>query len=340
LAVSFRDSKVLCLAIVAVIAATVAATPASASGRAFAFAPYVDTSLYPPLNLKTTARATGVRYFSLAFVLSGGGCKASWGGVTALADERAIAPQLKSLRALRGDALASFGGANGTELALACPSAESLAAQYQAVITKYKLQRIDFDIEGGAVGDSSANIRRGKAIAMLQRSARAAGRKLAVSFTLPALPTGLTAEGIALLRATINAGAKISIVNAMAMDYGDAAAPNPKGRMGYYAIKLAGSLKGQLHRLYPKLSTAKLWGMVGVTPMIGVNDSPSEIFMPADASQLVKFASSKHLGMLALWSAGRDKQCPGGAKAWAQATCSSVAQSPFEFSKLFKRFTG
>ena len=80
--------------------------------------------------------------------------------------------------------------------------------------------------------------------------------------------------------------------------------------------------------------------MVGVTPMIGVNDSPSEIFMPADASQLVKFASSKHLGMLALWSAGRDKQCPGGAKAWAQATCSSVAQSPFEFSKLFKRFTG
>ena len=44
--------------------------------------------------------------------------------------------------------------------------------------------------------------------------------------------------------------------------------------------------------------------------------------------------------MLAFWSAGRDKQCPGGAKAWAEATCSSIAQSPFEFSKLFKRFAG
>ena len=318
----------------------VAAAPASASGRAFAFAPYVDTSLYPPLNLKTAARASGIRYFSLAFVLSGGGCNASWGGVTPVSSERTIAPQLKSLRALRGDALASFGGANGTELALACPSAESLAAQYQAVITKYKLQRIDFDIEGGAVGDSAANIRRGEAIAILQRSARAAGRKLAVSFTLPVLPTGLTAEGFGLMRATIKTGAKVSIVNGMAMDYGDAAAPNPRGRMGYYAIKVAGSLKSQLHRLYPKLTTARLWAMVGVTPMIGVNDTNSEVFTPSDASQLVKFAASKHLGMLAFWSAGRDRECPGGAKAYAEASCSSIAQSPFEFSKLFKRFAG
>ena len=317
-----------------------AAAPASASGRAFAFAPYVDTSLYPPLNLKTAARASGIRYFSLAFVLSGGGCNASWGGVTPVSSERTIAPQLKSLRALRGDALASFGGANGTELALACPSAESLAAQYQAVITKYKLQRIDFDIEGGAVGDSAANIRRGEAIAILQRSARAAGRKLAVSFTLPVLPTGLTAEGFGLMRATIKTGAKVSIVNGMAMDYGDAAAPNPRGRMGYYAIKVAGSLKSQLHRLYPKLTTARLWAMVGVTPMIGVNDTNSEVFTPSDASQLVKFAASKHLGMLAFWSAGRDRECPGGAKAYAEASCSSIAQSPFAFSKLFKRFAG
>lgn len=324
----------------AAIAVTVAATPASASGRAFAVAPYVDTSLYPPLNLKTAARASGVRYFSLAFVLSGGGCKASWGGVTAVGDERVILPQLKSLRALRGDALASFGGANGTELALACGSAESLAAQYQAVITKYKLQRIDFDIEGGAVSDAASNIRRGEAIAILQRSARAAGRKLAVSFTLPVLPSGLTADGLALMRATIKTGAKVSIVNGMAMDYGDAAAPNPQGRMGYYAIKVAGSLKSQLHRLYPKLTTSRLWAMVGVTPMIGVNDTTSEIFTPSDASQLVRFAASKHLGMLAFWSVGRDKECPGGAKKWAEATCSSISQSPFAFSKLFKPFAG
>ena len=65
---------------------------------------------------------------------------------------------VRVLRALRGDALASFGGANGIELALACGSAESLAAQYQAVITKYKLQRIDFDIEGGAVSDGASSM--------------------------------------------------------------------------------------------------------------------------------------------------------------------------------------
>ncbi len=137
-------------------AVTAAAAPADASarGRAFAVAPYVDMSIYPPPQLTTIARQSGLRYFSLAFVLSGGGCKASWGGVTPVDQESAVVADLKSLRARSGDALVSFGGANGVELAQACTSAQSLAAQYQAVITRYRLTRIDFDIEGGAVGDT------------------------------------------------------------------------------------------------------------------------------------------------------------------------------------------
>jgi hypothetical protein len=39
-----------------------------------------------------------------------------------------------------------------------------------------------------------------------------------------------------------------------------------------------------------------------------------------------------------MWSATRDKQCSGGAKPSADASCSSVVQAPFAFSKAFAAY--
>jgi len=39
-----------------------------------------------------------------------------------------------------------------------------------------------------------------------------------------------------------------------------------------------------------------------------------------------------------MWSAARDKQCPGGAKNAADATCSSLVQDANAFSKAFAAF--
>jgi hypothetical protein len=69
--------------------------------------------------------------------------------------------------------------------------------------------------------------------------------------------------------------------------------------------------------------------------MIGVNDVASEIFKVDDATQLVAFAKSKGLGWLSMWSATRDKQCAGGAKNSADATCSSITQDAGAFSEAF-----
>jgi hypothetical protein len=41
-----------------------------------------------------------------------------------------------------------------------------------------------------------------------------------------------------------------------------------------------------------------------------------------------------------MWSATRDKQCSGGAQSYADATCSSVVQSPLDFTKAFAAYTG
>ncbi|MFB8237766.1 cellulose binding domain-containing protein [Kitasatospora purpeofusca] len=316
--------------------ATATGTPAPAGGGRFA--PYVDTSLYPPYDLVATAKATGVKDFTLAFVVSGGGCTPKWGGVTELADD-AVAARIGALRAIGGDVRVSFGGANGSELALACSSVADLTAVYQRTVDAFGLTRLDFDVEGGAIANSAANTRRAQAVAQLQKNAAAKGKALDVSFTLPALPSGLTQEGVNLVADAKNNGVAIGAVNIMAMDYGDGVAPDPQGRMGTYAIAAATATQAQVKSVLG-LDDAAAWRRVAVTPMIGVNDVASEIFTVADAKQLAEFARSKHLAWLAMWSGTRDKACEGGAKAYADASCSSIVQQPLDFTRALGAYTG
>lgn len=304
------------------------------------FAPYADVTLWPPIDLTDTAAASGVTQFTLAFIVNGSGpCQAAWGGVIPLA-ENFLVDEVGALRAQGGDVIVSFGGAAGQELAQSCGTVAALVSQYQAVIDTYGLTKIDFDIEGAATAEPASVARRSQAIATLQSQARAAGRKLSVSLTLPVLPTGLTADGLAVVRSARDAGVDLSVVNVMAMDYGDWAAPNPAGRMGQYAIDAATSLEGQLQSLYPGRTPAQLARMVGITPMIGQNDVPSEVFTLADADRVLTFARQQHVGRLSMWSVARDKQCPGGTNAWADPTCSGILQAPYAFSSAFRTFTG
>ncbi|MFK0280391.1 cellulose binding domain-containing protein [Streptomyces sp. NPDC090499] len=289
------------------------------------FAPYVDTSLYPAFDLLAAANATGVKNYNLAFVTDGGGCTPKWGGVTDLASD-GVASQIGALRAKGGDVRVSFGGASGSELATTCSSADALAAAYGKVVDAYNLTKVDFDVEGGALPNTTANTNRAKAIAKLQ----AAHPNLDVSFTLPVMPEGLTQDGVNLLSNAKANGVKISAVNIMAMDYG----PAYNGDMGTYATQAATATQAQIKSVLG-LSDSAAWKAVAVTPMIGVNDVSSEVFKVDDATQLVDFAKSKGIGWLSMWSATRDQQCAGGAKSTADATCSSVTQDKYAFSKAF-----
>ncbi|MGW1090526.1 glycoside hydrolase family 18 protein [Streptomyces sp. NPDC002596] len=295
----------------------------TASGAGFA--PYVDTSLYPAYDLVGTATGTGVKEFNLAFITSGGSCAPLWGGVTALGDDH-VASQIGALRAKGGDVRVSFGGAAGSELALGCTSVTDLAAAYGKVVDTYKLTKVDFDIEGGALPDTAANSRRAQAIAQVQKSHPG----LDVSFTLPVMPEGLTQPGVDLIADAKKNGVKVGAVNIMAMDYG----ASYSGDMGSYAIQAATATQAQIKGVLG-LSDTAAWKAVAVTPMIGVNDVSTEIFKVEDAAQLVQFAQQKGLGRLAMWSGTRDKECAGGAKPYADAACSSIVQEPLAFTKAF-----
>ncbi|GHF28475.1 sugar hydrolase [Streptomyces mashuensis] len=294
-------------------------------GAAARFAPYVDTSLYPAFDLTAAAEKTGVKHYTLAFVTSGGGCTPKWGGVTDLGND-AVAAQIGKLRAAGGDVRVSFGGAAGSELGLTCSSVDELAAAYGKVVDTYRLTKADFDIEGGALPDTAANTRRAKAIARLQQQHPG----LDVSFTLPVMPTGLTQAGVDLVANAKQNGVAVSSVNVMAMDYG----ASFNGDMGQYAIDAATATQRQIKGVLG-LGDAAAWKAVAVTPMIGVNDVASEVFTVQNATRLAAFAREKGLGWLSMWSATRDKPCPGGPQNSASATCSSIQQDAFAFTKAF-----
>lgn len=305
------------------VACLTAVTFASAQSRVFA--PYVDMGLSNN-NLPQLSKSSGTKMFTMAFITSNGTCQASWFGITSISADTTFKPMIDSLRGAGGDVIISFGGATGTELAAACTSATGVQSQYQAVINKYGVKRLDFDIEGAAIADTASNNRRNQALAALQR----ANTGLIISYTLPVLTTGLTQDGINLLANAKSNGVNISIVNVMTMDYGGSANPNT---MGQNAIDAANATLAQMR-------TIGLSCKLGVTPMIGLNDTSPEVFTLSDAAKLVNWAKgNSNVGLLAFWSVARDTACPGGGT-FVSASCSGISQSTWAFSHAFLSFSG
>jgi hypothetical protein len=307
------------------------------------FAPYADFTAWPPYDLLGAGTNAGLRYATLAFIVADSSQNATtasptnipaWGGYTEYAAASAYRlGDINNFRALGGDVVISFGGASGTELAAYITDTNRLKSAYQFVINTYAATRIDFDIEGAWVADTVSINRRSGVLASLQADAAAAGRTLQITLTLPVLPTGLDNNGLYVLQSAVSNHVNLAGVNIMAMDYGDNAAPNPAGQMGAYAIMAATNLFNQLKSVYAAANLAKtdaqLWQMVGVTPMLGVNDATDEIFDQSAAAQLVGFAETKNINLLAFWSLNRDQ--PGQ---------SGVTQTAFQFTGIFLPFGG
>lgn len=293
-------------------------------GGGGAFAPYVDVTLTPPFDLASVAPDAGARSLTLAFVTAAGPCEPAWGGQTAIGAPAVAAPA-PSLRAAGVALRVSFGGASGSELAQTCPSATRLAAAYAAVLDRYRAAAADFDLEGRALSDRAAMARRSAAIAELQARI---GHPLAVSLTLPVTSQGLSAAALEAVRMMIADGVRLSLVNLLAMDYGAAQA---RGQMGAEAVLAARTAHRQLARLGRGLSS---WSSLGVTVMVGVNDSSGEVFTLSDARRVAGFAHSYGLGMTSIWSLARDNPCEGSSTV-AVPTCSGVREPPYAFSRAF-----
>ncbi|MFI8084767.1 chitinase [Kitasatospora sp. NPDC086009] len=291
-------------------------------------APYLETWNSPD-TLAEVRRNTGLSYFTLAFVVSDGGCNGAFDGTIPVDDPEWLSA-LRGLRTAGGDAIVSFGGAGGRELAQACDTVSALKAAYRRVVNTLGVTRIDLDIEGAALDDQQSDDRRNQALAELQQEYRLLGRPLDVDYTLPVNPWGLSDNGVWLLTNARQHGLDVDVVNVMTMDYG------PDLDMGAAAIGAATGLHEQLGRLWPEKSPEQLWAMQGNTPMIGVNDAVNEVFSTEDAARLARFAAEKGIRLLAFWSVGRDRPCA--AAGTLSERCSGTAQDPAHFSRILDPF--
>ncbi|HEV7898268.1 MAG TPA: chitinase, partial [Planosporangium sp.] len=284
-----------------------------------------------PQNITEAMNASGARYFNLAFVLDSGGCTPAWNGDPAhkVSSDTTVAAVVSAVRAAGGDVAVSFGGYNGVELGATCGGASGLANAYQQVINAYRLTRIDLDYEGDDL-DANMAVRFG-AIRILQQN----NPNLKVSLTIPATTVGFPDTGKDEIRQAIAAGARLDLINLMAFDYGGPAA------------SMADSVRGVTDQAAAQLKTLYGWddatayAHLGLQLMNGHTDQPSELFAQDTFRTLLSYARAKHVGWFSYWSLNRDRACdPSVPHGWADGSCSSVSQQPYEFSAIVASYTG
>lgn len=307
------------------------------------FAPYVDVTLTPIVHFEeASARMSDDVVLGFVVADAQAACEPSWGtyySLDAAARALDLDRRVVRLREQDGDVIVSFGGAINDELAVACEDTEQLTAAYQAVIDRYDLQVIDFDIEGAAMADQAAN---GRRVAATQRLLQA-NPGLAVWLTVPVAPQGLTAEGTALVDGFLQAGVELAGINLMTMNYAESRTADTTMHMAtVQALEAAAGQVGQAYRQAGyALTEIDIWQRIGATPMIGQNDVAADVFTISDAHALVEYARSRNLGRLSFWSLNRDVACGAGVDlARVSNTCSGVRQDPREFTSIFVDGTG
>ncbi|MGA5449835.1 chitinase [Streptomyces umbrinus] len=305
---------------------------AGASQSPSATASAASATTYAPYVSATTASdndsAGSPATYNLAFVIAGGSsCTPKWNGTTAIGDS-AVKSRISALTESGGAVRVSFGGASGKELASTCDTASELAEAYGAALDAAGATEADFDIEGKQLTDSDSVALRSEAIALLQKERS----DLAVTFTLPVMPSGLDNDSLALLESANDNGVQVSTVNIMTMNYGSSYDED----MGDYAETSAEAAHDQLEDVFG-LSDDGAWKGLALTSMIGVNDVDNETFSLSDAAQVRLFAEEKGVAWVSMWSTFRDQPCEGddADSDDAATNCSGVEQEAGDFAEAF-----
>jgi chitinase len=308
----------------ATVVPSASAAPASATAST-GFAPYTDMSNSNENLLDTAITGHGVRNFTAAFVI-GSGCNQIWGDTLPVGNDPYTDPEIARAKSEGASVIISSGGAAGWPLAWTCTDQSTINAGYQKIINAYGVNSLDFDIEGAAIADQTS----AKRLMTAMKTLKSSNSGLRFSVTLPVMPTGLTADGVNILKTAKSVGVKIDVVNIMTMDYYQG-----NQDMGNAAISAAKATLSQMKSVDSTYTYANL----GITPMIGVNDDGST-FTLSNASSVESWAKSNGVGRLAFWSVNRDKSCSAAAVVHpdASSTCSGVSQSTLAFTDRFAAF--
>ncbi|GHF33024.1 hypothetical protein FHX82_005226 [Amycolatopsis bartoniae] len=295
--------------------------PVQAAAAPMAVAPYLYEGWGSPPNPAEVMNATGVRWFTLAFVLSNGTCNPQWDGQRALTggvDGSAIS----TIRGGGGDVVPSFGGYSGNKLEQSCTSASALAGAYQKVINAFSFKAIDIDIEADAYSNATVQQRTVDAL----KTIRANNPSIKIYVTIG---TGQSGPDTSLINRAASSGFAADAWTIMPFDFGGAGQ-----NMGTLTTKAAEGLKNALKSAYG-YSDDTAYRHSGISSMNGVTDQ-SETVTVADFTTILNYANSHHLARLTFWSVNRDRPCGSG----GADSCSGVSQSNWDYTKVFAKYAG
>jgi cellulose binding protein with CBM2 domain len=286
-------------------------------------APYLYFGWGSPPNPQTVMNATGVKWFTMAFVNASGGCNPAWDGSRPLqgsADANAIA----QIKAAGGQIVPSFGGWSGNKLGPNCSTPAALAGAYQQVINAYGLKAIDIDIENS---DEFENEVVQDRILNALKIVKQNNPGIQTILTFGTSTTGPNFYGNRLIDQSKALGAGVDVYTIMPFDFG--------GGADMYAstVSAANGLRDKLKSTFG-WNDATAYNHLGISGMNGLSDQ-QELTSLDTWTRITNWAKSNKIGRLAFWSVNRDRGCPGGG---VQAACSGIAQNDWDFTKVTAGF--
>lgn len=288
-------------------------------------APYLYLGWGDPPSAASVMSATGVKWYTMAFILSSGGCNPAWDGSRPLTggNDQSV---INSIRAAGGDIVPSIGGWSGNKLGPNCSTPEALAGAYQRVIDAYGLKAIDVDIENT---DEFENATVQDRILNALKIVKANNPGLRTVLTFGTSTTGPTYWGNRLIEQAKALNADIDVFTIMPFDFGGGA------DMYGNTVNASEGLKNKLKSTFG-WDDATAYAHIGISGMNGLSDQ-QELTSPATWTQIRDWANSHHIARLAFWSVNRDRPCPGGG---VTSNCSGISQSNWQFTSITAGFTG
>jgi chitinase len=292
-------------------------------GTKMAAAPYIYPGWGNPPAPATVVNATGIKAFTMAFVLAANGCNPVWdgeGGLTGGVHASTIA----AIRAAGADVVPSIGGWSGNKLGPNCGSAEALAGAYQKVIDAFALRAIDVDIENT---DEFENTTVQDRVLGALKIIKQRNPSVKTILTFGTSTTGPTYYGTRLVQQARALGANIDIFTQMPFDFG--------GGADMYGATVGASegLKNLLKSTFG-YSDAQAYSHMGISGMNGLSDQ-QELTSTDTWTRIRDYARSKGFARFAFWAVNRDRGCAGGG---VVSNCSGIAQADWAFTRISAGF--
>ncbi|MEU7902942.1 glycosyl hydrolase family 18 protein [Actinoplanes sp. NPDC049118] len=292
------------------------------TGTKMAAAPYIYPGWGNPPAPSTVMNATGVKAFTIAFVLANG-CNPVWdgeGGLTGGVHESTI----NAIKAAGGSVVPSIGGWQGNKLGPNCSTPQALAGAYQRVIDTFGLKAIDIDIENT---DEFENYTVADRIVGALKIIKQNNPSVKTILTFGTTPSGPNVHGVRLINQAKAMGANVDIFAQMPFDFG--------GGADMYASTVGATegLKNQLKSTFG-WTDAQAYSHMGISGMNGLSDQ-QELTTPATWTRIRDYAKNNNLARFTFWAVNRDRGCPGGG---VVSHCSGIAQSDWEFTRISAGF--